>query len=225
MLLFSVVVPFCFPPWSSCHWNKGRTVRPWCGTCPCSLGSEGEESGALRILLCLRRHWACSVTSLRNAFELLPDLYPIVCVRMEFSTLLWGDAQCVRGGRNGAVSAPWRSISNLPCAMIIWVLEHASLPSSAHCLPHFPLIVPAISGSDMEPFQRGAARQDSLWEKRGVLVGCLCGTVLCPPSTCRCTMIYQLVVNGAHTAAVMCSFLAWMYLHFPICLHLKFQRP
>lgn len=35
-------------------------------------------------------------------------------------------------------------------------------------------------------------------EKRAVLLDCLCATVLCPPPTCSCNMIYQLVVNGAY---------------------------
>lgn len=160
---------FWFPPWSSCHWNKGRTGCPWWSTCPCSLGSEGEESRALCIPVCLCRQWACSVTSLEMPLNCCQ--IPLSAVQMEFNALPWLDAQCVRGGKNGAVSPPWRSISNLPCAMIIWVLDHASLPSCAHHLPYFPLIVPGISGSDMEAFQRGAARQDSFWGEKGCAFG------------------------------------------------------
>lgn len=40
------------------------------------------------------------------------------------------------------------------------------MPSFAHHLPYFPLIVPEILGSDMEAFQRGAARQDRFWRGR-----------------------------------------------------------
>lgn len=44
--------------------------------------------------------------------------------------------------------------------MLSFALDHASF---AHHLPYFPLIVPEILGSDMEAFQRGAARQDRFW--------------------------------------------------------------
>lgn len=40
---------------------------------------------------------------------------------------------------------------------------HWTMSSFAHRLPYFPLIVPEISGSDIEAIQRGAARQDSFW--------------------------------------------------------------
>lgn len=132
----------------------------------------GEQRGGKRVLCipgCLCRQWACSVTSLEMPLNCCQ--IPLSAVQMEFNALPWLDAHSVRGGRNGTVSPPWRSISNLPCAMIIWVLDHASLPSSAHHLLYFSFIVPGISGSDMEAFQRGAARQDSFWGEEGCTFG------------------------------------------------------
>lgn len=49
----------------------------------------------------------------------------------------------------------------------------------------------------MEAFQKGAARQDSFRGEEGSAFE-LFWTVLCPLPTCSCSVIYQLVVNGAY---------------------------
>lgn len=143
--------------------TKGELAAHGAAPAPEAWRMKGRKAGPLHPWLpvpavSLFSHFA------RNAFELLPD--PLSAVQMEFNALPWLDARSVRGGSNGTVSPPWRSISNLPCAMIIWVLDRASLPSSTHCLLYFSFIVPGISGSDIEAFQRGA-RQDSFWGEEG----------------------------------------------------------
>lgn len=201
--------------------TKGEVAACGAAPAPAAWGAKGRKVGTLHPHLPARQ-WAFGHFA-RNAFELLPD--PIVCSANGVQRPAQLDAQCLRGGENGSLSPPWRSISNLLCAMIIWILDYASLPSSAHHLPYFPLIVPGISGSDMEAFQRGATRQDSSWGEEGCAFGLLMWDCTLPPPTCSCNMIYQLVVNGAYAQQWCAFFLALVYLHFFICLHLKFQHP
>lgn len=142
------------------------------------------------ILLCLSQQRACSVTLLEM---------PLNCCQIPLSACKWSstphcDEMCsvLRGGRNGAVYSPWRSISDLLCAMIIWTLDHASLT--------FPSLFLGFQGVTWKLFRGELQGKIVSGEKAAVLLDCLRGTVLCPPPTCRCSMIHQLVVNGVYLA-------------------------
>lgn len=136
MLLFSTTAPFCFPPWSSCHRNKRGAGCQRCSTCPCSPGSGGEESGRPS----LRSAWAGSELVQSLCLKCLWTAARSHCLPCKWSSTPHRDEMhsVLRGGRNGAVSPPWRSISDLRCAMINWTLDHAS--------PTFPSLFLGFQG-------------------------------------------------------------------------------
>lgn len=149
----SVAAPSCFPPWSSCRWNKRRAGCQWYSTCPCSL-VEGRKAGTLHPAL-PQRQWACSVTLLEMPLNCCQ--IPLSAVQMEFNAPLRWDAQRVQRKEQSCIPTLKEHLESAVC--------HNNL-NPGPCLPCFsyiPFIVPGISGSDVEAFQREAARQDSLW--------------------------------------------------------------
>lgn len=146
----SVAAPSCFPPWSSCRWNKRRAGCQRCSTCRCSPMEE-RKAGTLHPVLPQRR-WACSATLLEMPLNRCQ--IPLSAVQTELNAPLQWDAQHVKRKERSCIPTLKENRESAVC--------HDNL-NPGPCFSYFPFIVPGISGCDVEAFLRGAARQDSLW--------------------------------------------------------------
>lgn len=180
LYLIDVGFRCCFSPWRYLFGflldplatgTKGEEGLPMVQHLPLQPGERrGGKRGALRPRLPapagrLFSHFA------RNAFELLPD--PIVCRAngvQRPAVIRCG--VCKRRKEWSCIPTPKEHLKSAVCHDDnLSAGPCFSLPSSAHRLPYLPLIVPGISGSDMEAFQTGAARQDSFWGEEGCAFG------------------------------------------------------